>query len=71
MDLANLQTAIRVDAQTQQGSILEVIRLINPNLTSGNAANTFNAMTTWMTINYSHILINGKGKPTPVADARG
>ena len=70
MDLTNFQTAIRVDAQTQQGSILDVIRLINPNLTSGNAANTLNAMTTWMTINHSHILINGKGKPTPVADAR-
>jgi hypothetical protein len=70
MDLTNFQTAIRVDAQTQQGSILDVIRLINPNLSSGNAANTLKVMTTWMTINHSHILINGKGKLTPVADAR-
>jgi hypothetical protein len=70
MDLINLQTDIRVDAQTQQGSVLDVIRLINPKLSSGNAANTFKVMTTWMTINYSHMLINGKGKLTPVADAR-
>ena len=41
MDLTNFQAAIRVDAHTQQGSILDVIRLINPNLSSGNAANTF------------------------------
>jgi hypothetical protein len=64
MDLTNFQTAIRADAQTQQGSILDVIRLINPNLSSGNAANTFKVMTTWMTIKHSHILINGKGKLT-------
>ena len=70
MDLAQLQTSIRVDAQTQQGSVLDVIRLVNPNLTSGNAANTFKVMTMHMTIEHSHISINGKGKPTPVADAR-
>eukprot|EP00953_Heterococcus_sp_UTEX-ZZ885_P016590 9328-Heterococcus_DN1.PRE.2 len=55
MDLTNFQTAIRVDAQTQQGSILDVIRLINPNLSSGNAANTFKVMTTWMTMIYGHL----------------
>jgi hypothetical protein len=47
-----------------------VIRLVNPNLSSGNAANTFKVLTTHMTIAHSHISINGQGKPTPVADAR-
>ena len=70
MDLAQLQTSIRVDAKSQQGSVLDVIRLVNPNLSSGNAANTFKVLTTHMTIAHSHISINGKGKPTPVADAR-
>jgi len=70
MDLAQLQASIRVHTQTQQGSVLDVIRLVNPNLTSGNAANTFKVMTMHMTINHSHISINGKGRPTPVADAR-
>jgi hypothetical protein len=67
MDLA-LQARIRIDAQTQQGSILDVIRHVNPNLSSGNAANTFKVLTTHMTIAHSHISINGY--PTPVADAR-
>lgn len=45
MDLANVTTAIRVDATTNKGSVIDVIRLVNPNLTSGNAANVLANLT--------------------------
>ena len=36
MDLTNITASIRVDTATQQGSVIDVIRLVNPD--SGNNA---------------------------------
>jgi hypothetical protein len=40
MDLAKITASIRVDDITQKGSVIDVVRLVNPNLTSSNASNT-------------------------------
>jgi hypothetical protein len=73
MDLANIIANIRVDADSQRGSVIDVIRLINPNLTSGNATNVLNNLTkdnSAVASGISQLRINGKGKLTPLADAR-
>ncbi|KAG5179779.1 hypothetical protein JKP88DRAFT_158368, partial [Tribonema minus] len=70
MELSNITAAIRVDTATNQGSVIDVIRLVNPNPTSGNAANVLANLTKDVTLNYSHLRINAKGKPTPCADAK-
>lgn len=71
MDLANLNNTIRVDLASNKGSIIDVIRLVNPNLTSANATTMLkrlvddNLITTC-----DQLRINGKGKKTPCADAK-
>ena len=70
MDLANITANIRVDADSRKGSVIDVVRLVNPNLTSSNAGNTLTMLSADLGIQYTQLWINGKGKPTPVADAR-
>jgi hypothetical protein len=70
MDLANIIASIRVDDITKKGSVIDVVRLVNPNLTSSNASNTLTKLTSDMGVQYTQLKINGKGRPTPVADAR-
>jgi hypothetical protein len=70
MDLASITASIRVDHDTKKGSVIDVIRLVNPNLTSSNAGNTLTKLSSDLGIRYTQLRINGKGKPTPVADAR-
>ena len=72
MDVANITASIRVDAATNKGSVIDVIRLINPSITSGNASVTLTNLTNssmTLTENISQLQINGKGRPTPCADA--
>jgi hypothetical protein len=71
MDLANITASIRVDADTKKGSVIDVIRLVNPKLSSSNAGNTWAKLASAeLGIRYTQVRINGKGKLTPVADAR-
>ena len=70
MNLDSITANIRVDAATGQGSVIDVIRLVNPNLTSSNAGNTLTQLPADLGIRYTHLQINEKGKRTPVADAR-
>jgi hypothetical protein len=70
MNLANITASIRVDLDTKKGSVIDVIRLVNPNLTSSNAGNTLTKLSSDLGIQYTQLKINGKGKLTPVADAR-
>jgi hypothetical protein len=70
MDLASITASIRVDHDTKKGSVIDVIRLVNPNLTSSNAGNTLTKLSSDMGIQYTQLRINGKGKLTPVAAAR-
>eukprot|EP00953_Heterococcus_sp_UTEX-ZZ885_P014336 8139-Heterococcus_DN1.PRE.1 len=70
MDLTSITSSIRVDHDTKKGSVIDVIRLVNPNLTSSNAGNTLTKLSSDMGIQYTQLRINGKGKLTPVADAR-
>jgi hypothetical protein len=73
MNLAIISASIRVDVDTQTGSVIDVIRLINSNLTSGNATNVLNNLTQSLPDISSqiHVLrINGKGKFTPVANVQ-
>lgn len=73
MDVANFTTNIRVDSATKTGSVIDVIRLVNPESTSGHASVLFNRLTTEdsaLTTRCCQLRINGKGKPTPCADAR-
>jgi hypothetical protein len=70
VNLANITASIRVDLDTKKGSVIDVIRLVNPNLTSSNAGNTLTKLSSDLGIRYTQLKINGKGKPTPVADAR-
>lgn len=72
VDVASaITTAIRIDVASNKGSVIDVIRLVNHNLTSGNAANVLANLTkenpelATRTVN---IRINQKGKLSPVAD---
>jgi hypothetical protein len=65
MDLASITANIRVDADSRKGSVIDVVRLVNPNLTSSNAGNTLTYLQTWVYIE-TQLKINGKGKLTPV-----
>jgi hypothetical protein len=70
MDLVNISASIRVDDGTRMGSVIDVIRLVNPNLSSSNAGHTLTKLGIDTGIRYDQLRINGKGKLTPVADAR-
>jgi hypothetical protein len=48
MDLANITANIRVDADSRKGSVIDVVRLVNPNLTTSNAGNTLTYLQTWV-----------------------
>lgn len=54
MDVANITANVRVDAATWKGSVIDVIRLVNPQLTSAHAGRDFQTLS----------------RTTPVADAR-
>jgi hypothetical protein len=45
MDLAKITASIRVDDITKKGSVIDVVRLVNPNLTSSKASNTSTKLT--------------------------
>ena len=63
------QRTIRVDQQTQKGSVIDVIRLIT-GLSSAHAGQSFSRLGAELVAsNICNIRINGKGKLTPVADA--
>lgn len=69
----NITAGIRVDVVSKQGSVLDVINLMNPNRDKSTASKAISALKQFdkELLNKIHKLrINGKGKPTPVADAR-
>ena len=69
----NITAGIRVDVALKQGSVLDVINLMNPNQDKSTASKAISALkqVDEEFLNRIHKLrINGKGKPTPVADAR-
>eukprot|EP00953_Heterococcus_sp_UTEX-ZZ885_P029905 15835-Heterococcus_DN1.PRE.4 len=69
----NITAGIRVDVVSKQGSVLDVINLMNPNRDKSTASKAISALKQFdkELLNRIHKLrINGKGKPTPVADAR-
>ena len=73
MDVANLTANIRVDTATRNGSVIDVIRLINPDQTRQAASEAITALRTScpeLASRIGHLKIDGKGKHTPVADAR-
>jgi hypothetical protein len=69
----NITASIRVDVVSKQGSVLDVINLMNPNRDKSTASKAISALKQFdeELLNRIHKLrIIGKGKPTPVADAR-
>lgn len=63
---------LRVDTNTQQGSVLDVVRMVLQ-CSSGNANNALRRLQedcAELTSACSQLRINGKGKLTPVADAK-
>ncbi|KAG5184176.1 hypothetical protein JKP88DRAFT_181491 [Tribonema minus] len=73
MDVADFTTSIRVDSASNKGSVIDVIRLVIPNLPSNQASTTFARLASEMpdvASSCCHLRINGKGKPTPCADAK-
>lgn len=65
---------IRVDAETDQGSVVDVIRAVNSDLLASSDAETvvkdLTRDVTDLVIAFDTIRIDGGGEPTPVADAR-
>ncbi|KAG5178590.1 hypothetical protein JKP88DRAFT_158425, partial [Tribonema minus] len=73
MDLTNITATIRVDAATNKGSVIDVIRLVHPDIESKHASTYFTRLTTEIpeiATQCGLLRINGKGKPSPVADAK-
>jgi len=60
--LANITANIRVHAVTRQGSVIDVIRLVNPNLSSSNAGSVFSKLCDDMNLTCAHLKINSKGQ---------
>jgi hypothetical protein len=58
---------IRVNNETQQGSVIDVIRMISGG-TSGKASDIIKTLTS-VSSQIAHLRINGRGKMTPVANA--
>ena len=44
-DLANLTASVRINVASFKGSVIDVIRLVNPGLTPGNAGLTLSRLT--------------------------
>jgi hypothetical protein len=73
MDVSNITASIRIDTATKQGSVLDVINLINPTRDKSTASKAISALkqVDEQLVNRIHKLrIIGKGKLTPVANAR-
>ena len=62
--------SIRVDTATQKGSVIDVVRMVL-GCTSGNAHTSLRRLKQdFPELILNHVRINGKGKLTPVADAK-
>eukprot|EP00953_Heterococcus_sp_UTEX-ZZ885_P022473 12434-Heterococcus_DN1.PRE.6 len=73
MDVSSITASIRIDTATKQGSVLDVINWINPTRDKSTASKAISALkqVDEQLVNRIHKLrINGKGKLTPVANAR-
>ncbi len=73
VDPNNILQGIRVDAATKLGSVIDVIRMINPTIDSRHASEVFTrlcATEVKMAARCDQLVINGKGRSTPVADAK-
>ncbi len=73
MNLSNITCNIRVDEDTNKGSVIDVIRMVNPSLSSAHAGRDLQVVISNdpdMNRKVDHVRINGKGRETPVADAR-
>ena len=73
MDLADVTANIRVDLASRTGSVIDVIRLVNPETSSNQASCTFKRLATELpelAASCCQLRINGKGKLTPCADAK-
>jgi hypothetical protein len=74
MDITNITKDIHVDVATNKGSVIDVIRLVITNKNSSHAGQVLiKLMNDVPELNSSvvqHIRINGKGRLTPVADAK-
>ncbi|KAG5181549.1 hypothetical protein JKP88DRAFT_208737 [Tribonema minus] len=73
MELADIPAAIRIDLASGMGSVLDVIRLVNPEIPSNQASSTFKRLATELpdvASSCRQLRINGNGKLTPCADAR-
>lgn len=72
VDVASaITTAIRVDVATNKGSVIDVIRLVHPDIESKHASTYFTRMTSEnpeVAARTEQIRVNRKGKLTPVAD---
>lgn len=73
MDVTNITHNIRVDAATKKGSVIDVIRIVCPEIPSNQASTSL----TRLASEYPHLAssccqlrIGGKGKLTPCADAK-
>ena len=62
------QCHIRVDQETQKGSVIDVIRLVTGS-SSAHAGQALSRLPPEMSARCTSLRINGKGKLTPVADA--
>ncbi|KAG5179474.1 hypothetical protein JKP88DRAFT_256260 [Tribonema minus] len=73
LELADIPAAIRINLASGMGSVLDVIRLVNPEIPSNQASSTFKRVATElpdMASSCCQLRINGNGKLTPCADAR-
>jgi len=73
MNLADVTANIRVHLASRTGSVIDVIRLVNPETSSNQASCTFKRLATELSelaASCCQLRINGKGKLTPCADAK-
>jgi hypothetical protein len=73
MDLGYGTTTIRVDLDSSMGSVIDVIRLVNPEIPSNQASSTFKRLATELPVLASscrHLRINDRGKLTPCANVK-
>ena len=73
MDLTDVTATIRIDAETKKGSVIDVIRLVLPQMTSNHAGQALKNLVQAIPEfeqSVDHLRINAKGRLTPVADAK-
>ncbi|CAM9726853.1 unnamed protein product, partial [Phaeothamnion confervicola] len=64
-------TDIRIDTATQTGSVIDVVKLVlGPNVDRTTPQKAYERLEDSLKIRILHVKINGKGRPTPVADAK-